>query len=64
VIWIPEKFSKKGRIIKFKGSRVLNCKPYDSENGWEIVEVWSRAPADLVELYSSQHRNQRRESDI
>jgi hypothetical protein len=58
ISWIPEKLAIKGKIISLKN--------YDGvfEDGWEVMEVWTKREASLVELSERDYLKQRKVSDI
>lgn len=44
ITWIPEKFAKKGKVIKLK-----------DENGWIVKEVWGRDTEENVKARERVH---------
>jgi hypothetical protein len=56
--WIPEKFAKKGKIIKLK------WEDGTWEDGWEVTFVGSRKEAKQVESTEIDYLNQRKASDV
>jgi hypothetical protein len=54
--WIPEKFAEKGRILRLKNRG-------EWEDGWEVVETWTRREAEKVEAGERDHLKQREVSD-
>lgn len=56
--WIPEKFAKKGKVLKLKDSGIWS-------DGWEIQRVGSkRILENEVRERSQDYRHQRKASDI
>jgi len=55
--WIPEKYAKKGKILKLKD---------DDEwtDGWEVINVGSRMESKQVHERSRDYTHQRKASDI
>jgi hypothetical protein len=53
VTWIPEKYAKKGKYIKLK-----------EDNGWQVVEIYSKKDSKEVQKRSVDYKHQREVSDI
>jgi hypothetical protein len=54
--WLPEEKAVKGRILRLKNRN-------EWEEGWEIVETWTRREAKTVEACERDHLKQREVSD-
>lgn len=53
ISWIPEKFAKVGKFLKLKG-----------EDGWEVVDVFTRKCAKEVNERGQDYKRTRLASDI
>jgi hypothetical protein len=54
VAWIPAKFGKRGKWVRV-----------DAISGnWQVTEVWSKKPTEIVAARTRDHLNQRKASDI
>lgn len=53
VVWIPEKYSKVGKILRL-----------ENDNGWEVIKVFSKDNSKRVNERSMDYKNQRKVSDI
>ena len=51
--WIPEKFAKVGKYIKLK-----------NDNGWKVIETYSRELSKFVSERQMDYKHQREVSDI
>jgi hypothetical protein len=51
--WIPEKFAKKGKVIKLK-----------NEDGWIVTDVYFRMESTLVNDNSQDYKSHRKATDI
>jgi len=57
--WIPEKFAKKGRIIKIRENKQS---PWN--NGWTITSVGTRMNRESIDILENTHTKTRGVSDI
>ena len=51
--WIPEKFANKGKFVKLK-----------DDDGWKVIEVYSRENSKFVNERQMDYKHQRKVSDI
>jgi hypothetical protein len=58
VVWIPEKFAQKGRSIRIKDDNG------SWEDGWKVMEVYTRKAFSEIELKERDHLRQREASDV
>lgn len=57
VSWLSDRFAAKGRILRLKNRGGW-------EDGWEVVETWTRREAEKVEAGERDHLKQREVSDV
>lgn len=57
VSWIPEERAQKGRILRFKNHG-------EWEDGWEVIETYTKKKAEFVEAQERDHLKQREVSDV
>lgn len=56
VSWLPDKFAAKGRILRLKNRG-------EWEDGWQVMETWSKCEAEKVEARERDYLKQREVSD-
>ena len=57
--WIPERYAVKGKFLKLK-----DRESGEWEDGWEVVECWTKQRAELVEARERSFLHQRSVSDV
>ena len=53
VTWIPEKYAKIGKYLQLK-----------DDDGWQVVEIYSKKDSKEVPKRSDDYKHQRKASDI
>jgi hypothetical protein len=55
--WIPERYARKGRVLRIKQGDVW-------ADGWEVTETYVKKPARVVEATERDYLKQRSVSDV
>ena len=55
--WIPEKFAKLNQFVKLK----QKDKTWD--DGWQIINIGSRLPYEIIEVQKDEYRHHRKVTD-
>ena len=58
VTWLPERYAVKDKWVKLKD------KNGNWDNGWQVVNIWSKEQAKIIEQRERDFIHQREMSDI